>query len=142
MIVIRIKISKSICTVVFLAVFFRCGADLIMAYTSAFIHELAHVGMCRYLGVRVYSMKVGTLGMRLDTEYIYDTSKKILIAAAGPLASFILFAVLAITAISIQHISAFFRFAFLNAIIIKYYLPSKPFRIMVFCSSVYNFYAA
>jgi len=100
--------------VIFLAVYFCCEADVTMVYLSAFFHELAHFAVGHSLGVMVHGIRIGIAGMCLDTGYISEPEKKILISVAGPLVSFGVFMVAAVLAVVIKTEAWLYRFAFLN----------------------------
>ena len=59
------------------------------AIFAAAVHELAHIAMILLCGGRIYGLRIGAAGARLDVEDL-GPFREGLSAAAGPLGSFLL----------------------------------------------------
>lgn len=62
---------------------------LVAAVTAAAAHELCHLVAAKALGIRIYSLRIGTGGCLLETEPM-EAWQELLCAAAGPFGSFLL----------------------------------------------------
>lgn len=74
----------------------------ITAYTIALLHELAHVGTAKLLGVSIASIEIYPFGLcaRLSEPIIRSPLKEACIAAAGPMMNLLIWAVLPFLPIS------------------------------------------
>lgn len=61
------------------------------ALFAAAIHELAHASVVRMLGGRIFGLRIGASGARMDVEPL-GPAQEMVCAAAGPLGSFLLLA--------------------------------------------------
>ena len=56
---------------------------LLAAIISASVHEMCHIAMIKFLGLRIFSIRIGIYGAKIQTESMSYT-REILCALAGP----------------------------------------------------------
>lgn len=97
-----------------IAVFFGYGLNIMLAYIAAVVHELSHLIACILLNVKAKQLYIGAVGLRLETEFIINLRKRIVIALAGPLVSFLLFIFFSYLSVIVWPSPFCYRFAFMN----------------------------
>jgi len=76
-----------------LAVMFYRETEFMLAYLSAFLHEISHALLAIRLGIMPTGIDISIFGIRLKTPFIQNSRLKILISLIGPAASFFLFGI-------------------------------------------------
>ena len=84
----RLWFSKSVWVSVFIAGLLFRETELFLAYVAAFIHECAHCLVAYFLGIRPNGIRVNVFGVKLLLPYVTNSTDKILVWLAGPVASF------------------------------------------------------
>ena len=74
----------------FSSLFFRTQ-ELLWAYFATALHEGAHLIVCCLLKEKPKEFSIGIFGAVLKTEYVESSTKKLLISAAGPVFSLVVF---------------------------------------------------
>jgi len=94
-VLMRIKIHPTFPLVIFAGIFLEFFGMLIMVYIVAFLHEMAHIFVAGVLKVKVGAIEIMPFGitMRLESSYIKEPAKEIMISLAGPLSNFIMMAI-------------------------------------------------
>ena len=92
----KLKIHVTVPILLLAAVFFDFFASMMLVYGVVLMHELAHVFMAHRLGVSVKEIEVLPFGitMRLDSHYVKEPRKEILIAIAGPMSNIVMAGIL------------------------------------------------
>ncbi len=81
--------------------------DLILVYVCAAIHEGAHLLTCRALKIKTLGIRLMPWGLNLNTEFIRDPVKSVIISASGPALSLILALVFTTHALSVVNMVIF-----------------------------------
>ena len=85
----RIEVGWELCVLLAFSIFLIPINWLFSWMIAVCIHELCHYVALRVCGARIYRIKFGLLGAKMDTEAL-NFFQEILGAAAGPLGSFLL----------------------------------------------------
>lgn len=94
---IRVSVSPSVLIMLCLAALTDRTGIVVLTLLAALLHECGHLVAARLLGIRAEQMRIGFLGMRLDTGgCVLSYGAEWLLCAAGPLVSLLCAAVAAL----------------------------------------------
>ncbi len=89
----RVKVNLWFIPLLICAFLGNYQALFLIAYSSSFLHELAHIFTAKSLGVDISYIKIYPFGIsaKLKNNYIQSSEKEFWIAFAGPFCSFVIF---------------------------------------------------
>ncbi|MBR2405294.1 MAG: hypothetical protein IKA95_06525 [Clostridia bacterium] len=88
------KFKKSTIAIVFVAALLGKESELLWGYAAALLHECAHLAMCIYLGRTPRQITLGVCGINLEIQSVSSLKERVMILAAGPASSFLMFGAL------------------------------------------------
>lgn len=84
-----VHLDGSICFLLALMLLLLPLQWVLAAIFAAMVHELCHAGAILLLGGRIYSLRIGPNGMKMETDSL-PPAKELIAALAGPLGSALL----------------------------------------------------
>ena len=118
-------LGKSVAVAMFLSVLSGTEKFFLLCYLAVIIHELSHLAVCRMLNIKTYGISLSIFGMKLEISPDASPQKRIIVSAAGPVMSFLMFLICILLRKTFNVFAPVFEFANICIAVVNL-IPSMP----------------